>query len=262
MASIQELIFLTGKTTIITGSASGIGRAIAERFAEAGSNLILIDIDKKNLEKTCVDLEKYDVDVSSHLCDLSKKEEIDAIWRDIAKKQPNILINNAGIYPFKDFLDVEPDYYQRVMDINLNSMVWMCQKFIRTGIDRGGSIVNISSIEAILPFKEHLAHYTISKSGVIALTRALARDYGTKGFRVNSIVPGGIITSGTKNVAKQVLKLDLSLVKTGYDFLSRLPLSRMGQPDEVARMTLVLASELSSYMTGAVIPVDGGFLST
>jgi len=262
MTSIQELISLSGKTAIITGSASGIGRAIAERFAEAGSNLILVDVDKKNLEKTRVDLERYNVEVSAHYCDLSEKEEIDAIWKDIAQQYPNILVNNAGIYPFKDFLDIEPEFYQKVQDINLNSMVWMCQKFIRTGINRGGSIINISSIEAILPFKEHLAHYAISKAGVIALTRALARDYGKKGFRVNTIIPGGIITSGTKNVAKQVLKLDFSLVKTGYDFMSRLPLSRMGQPDEVARIALVLASELSSYITGALIPVDGGFLST
>jgi len=113
MASIQELLLLNGKTAIITGSASGIGRAIAERYAEAGSNLILIDIDKKNLEKTRVDLERYDVDVSAHLCDLGKKEDIDAIWRDVAKKRPDILVNNAGIYPFKDFLEIEPEYYQK-----------------------------------------------------------------------------------------------------------------------------------------------------
>ena len=106
-----------------------------------------------------------------------------------------------------------------------------------------------------------MAPYTISKAGVLALTRSLARDYGKKGFRVNALVPGGIITPGTKNVAKNVLKLDLGLVKTGYDFMTRLPLNRMGKPDEVARMALVLSCDLSSYMNGALVPVDGGFLS-
>ncbi len=262
MVSIQELISLRGKTAIVTGSASGIGRSIAERYAEAGANIILVDIDEKKLEKTRLELEIFDVQVSAHICNLGQKEDIDFLWTNIARQCPDILVNNAGIYPFKDFLEIEPEFYQKVLDINLNSMVWMCQKFIRTGIHRGGSIINISSIEALLPFKEHLAHYTISKAGVLALTRALARDYGKKGFRVNAIVPGGIITSGTKNVAKQVFKLDFSLMKTGYDFMSRLPLARMGQPDEVARIALVLASELSSYVTGSLIPVDGGFLST
>jgi len=262
MVSLQELISLSGKTAIVTGSASGIGRSIAERYAEAGANIILVDIDEKKLEKARLELEIFGVQVSAHICNLGQKEDIDLLWTNIARQCPDILVNNAGIYPFKDFLEIETEFYQKVLDINLNSMVWMCQKFIRTGINRGGSIINISSIEALLPFKEHLAHYSISKAGVLALTRALARDYGKKGFRVNAIVPGGIITSGTKNVAKQVFKLDFSLVKTGYDFMSRLPLARMGQPDEVARIALVLASELSSYVTGSLIPVDGGFLST
>ena len=262
MSSIQELVSLKGKVAIVTGSASGIGRAIAERYAEAGANLILVDVDEKNLNKATLELEKYEVKVTSHICNLGKKEEIDFLWSNIAIQRPDILVNNAGIYPFKDFLEIDSEFYQKVLDINLNSMVWMCQKFIKTGGKKGGSIINISSIEAFLPFKEHLAHYTISKAGVLALTRALARDYGKKGFRINSIVPGGIITSGTKSVAKRVLKLDLGLVKTGYDFLNRLPIGRMGLPDEVARIALVLASELSSYVNGALIPVDGGFLST
>ena len=112
-----------------------------------------------------------------------------------------------------------------------------------------------------MPFKEDLAHYSVSKAGVIALTRALAKEYGRRGFRVNAIVPGGIITRGTMAVAKGVLRLQFGLLKTGAEFKQRLPIGRMGQPDEVARMVLVLASDLSSYVHGAVIPVDGGFLA-
>jgi 3-oxoacyl-[acyl-carrier protein] reductase len=126
---------------------------------------------------------------------------------------------------------------------------------------KGGVIINIGSIEAILPFKEELTHYNSSKAGVIALTRSLAKDYGKKGFRINAIIPGGIITPGTKSAAKEILKLNFGLVKTGINFKRRLPLGKFGQPDEVALMALVLASDLSSYVHGSLIPVDGGFLS-
>jgi len=96
---------------------------------------------------------------------------------------------------------------------------------------------------------------------VIALTRALAKEYGRKGFRINVIVPGGIMTAGVKSVAKEIVKLKIDLLKSGIEFKRRLPLGRFGHPDEVARMALVLASDLSSYVHGALIAVDGGFLS-
>ena len=166
-----------------------------------------------------------------------------------------------GIYPFKNFLEIDEAFLERVMAINFNSVFWMCQHMIRGRMRKGGTIINIGSIEAILPFKEELTHYNSSKAGVIALTRALAKEYGKEGFRINVIIPGGIITSGTKNAAKEILKLNFGLIKSGIDFKNRLPIGRFGQPDEVALMALVLASDLSSYVHGSLIPVDGGFLS-
>ena len=132
---------------------------------------------------------------------------------------------------------------------------------IRRRAKQGGVIINIGTIEAILPFAEDLVPYNISKAGVIALTRALAREYGKHGFRINVIIPGGIITPGTKAVAKQISQFKMGILETGVKFKLRLPLNRGGQPDEVARIALVLASDLSSYVHGALIPVDGGFLS-
>ena len=153
MQSIHELISLKGKRSLITGSASGIGRAMAERFAEAGSNLILVDIDEKKLMQVKNSLEGYGVDVESYLCDLSLKDEIDLLWSKIGDKIPDILVNNAGIYPFRDFLEINEVFYQKVMDVNLNSMLWMSQNFIKKREKRGGVIVNVGSIEALLPFK-------------------------------------------------------------------------------------------------------------
>jgi NAD(P)-dependent dehydrogenase (short-subunit alcohol dehydrogenase family) len=152
------------------------------------------------------------------------------------------------------------------MDVNFNSVFWMCQHMIRARAlgrgKKGGVIINIGSIEAILPFKEGLTHYNSSKGGVIAFTRALAKDYGKEGFKINLIIPGGIMTSGVKNVAKEILKFNFGLLKSGIDFKNRLPIGRFGLPDEVALIALVLATDLSSYVHGSMIPVDGGFLSS
>ncbi len=256
---LTDLISLEGRRALITGSASGIGEAIAHRFAEAGANLELVDLDLEGLRRVKNELSSHPVDVKIHRIDLARREEISGLWRDLG--DIDILVNNAGTYPEKDFLEIDEEFLGRVTDVNLNQVFWMSQGFILSRKGKGGTIVNVASIEALLPFKEHMAHYSMAKAGVIALTRGLARDYGKDGLRANAIVPGGIITPGTMGMAKEVYKLRLDLVKTGLEFRSRLPLRRAGDPDEVARIALVLASELSSYITGAMIPVDGGFLS-
>jgi NAD(P)-dependent dehydrogenase (short-subunit alcohol dehydrogenase family) len=246
---------------MVTGAAAGIGKAIAYRLAQAGAELEIVDIDGKSLATAKSELDGLGRDVRLHIVDLSNKEERDKLWENLDGNGPDILVNNAGIYPFKSFLEVDEAFYRRVMETNLDSVYWMCQHMIRKRLKQGGSIINIGSIEAIIPFKEDLAHYSASKAGVIALTRALAKEHGKHGFRVNTIVPGGIITPGTKAAAKGILRLQLGLLKTAIEFKQRLPIGRMGRPDEVACMVLVLASELSSYVHGATIPVDGGFLS-
>ena len=259
LGSIPEVTSLKGKTAIITGAANGIGEAISKRLGEAGASLILIDIDQSGLNKLESKLQETGAEVSTHVVDLGNKDEIDGFWENA---QADILVNNAGIYPIKDFLELDPEFLDRIMRVNLNQVIWMCQHFIKKNHNQGGTILNVSSIEAILPFKEGMSHYTISKLGVIALTRGLAKDYGKKGFRVNVLIPGGIITPGTKNVAKDIAKLKFGLLKTGYDFSTRLPLGRAGDPDEVALAALFLVSDMSSYISGAMIPVDGGFLSS
>jgi NAD(P)-dependent dehydrogenase (short-subunit alcohol dehydrogenase family) len=258
---ISDLVSLKGKRAIITGSAAGIGKAIAFRFSEAGAALELVDVNEEMLRRTKDELAQFNVEINVHRVDLSEKNEIIDLWEKLSKREPDILVNNAGIYPFKNFLEINENFLEKVMKINFYSVFWMCQYMIQGRMGKGGVIINIGSIEAILPFKEELTHYTSSKAGVIALTRALAKDYGKEDFRINAIIPGGIITSGTKNAAKEILKLNFGLIKTGIDFKNRLPLGRFGQPDEVALIALVLASDLSSYVHGSLIPVDGGFLS-
>lgn len=257
---ISDLISLRGKTALITGAAAGIGRAMAYRFAEAGAGLYLVDISEGGLSKIRQDLVARGAKVRTYVVDLSKKREIDALWMSLKREEPEILVNNAGVYPFMEFLKVDEEFLQKVFDINFNSVFWMCQHMVRARREEGGIIINIGTIEAILPFKESLMHYTTSKAGVIALTRDIAKEYGRR-FRANVLVPGGILTKGTKDAAKGLLKMDVGLIGDGIRFNARLPIGRFGRPDEVALMALVLASGLSTYVNGAVIPVDGGFLS-
>lgn len=256
---LTELMSLKGKSAVITGSASGIGKAIAFRFAEASADLELVDLNTEGLKRVKDGLSAFPVEVGIHRVDLAQKEEISSLWDELG--DVDILVNNAGTYPEKDFLEIDEEFLKTVTDVNLNQVLWMSQNFISRRKGKGGNIINVASIEALLPFKEHLSHYSMAKAGVIALTRGLARDYGKDGIRANAILPGGIITPGTMDMAKEVYKLRFDLVKTGLEFRSRLPLRRFGDPDEVARIALVLASDMSSYVTGALVAVDGGFLS-
>lgn len=261
--SISESISLEGKKTIVTGAASGIGEAICYRFAESGSDLLLVDIDGQGLERVKVGLGCFKIKVQVLTADLSIKAKVDELWVNMNEDIPDILVNNSGIYPPKDYLEIDEDFYEKVLRINLDSVFWMCQRFIKARGEYGGIIVNTSSIEAIIPFKDDMIPYSVSKSGVCSLTRSLAHDYGSKGFRINGIIPGVIKTPGIKNQVKKALReVDLGIFKKGLEFKSRLPIGRLGEPDEVAKVVLFLCSGLASYIQGAMIPVDGGFLSS
>lgn len=267
LKKLEESISFKNKKVLVTGAASGIGQAIAFRFAEAGADILMIDINEKGLKDTLEKLKKYDSVKESYILNLSKKDEIDSFWEKLngnnGRGLPDILINNAGIYPFKDYLLVDEVFYAKTLEINLNSVFWMCQNFIKKRAKKGGVIVNVSSIEAVAPFKEDLAHYSISKSGVIALTRSLSRDYGKKNFRVNGVLPGAIKTPSTESLIKEaLLKLQLNLIKTSIDFNARLTAGRWGSADEVAKAVIFLASDLASYVHGVMLPVDGGFLAS
>ena len=260
--NLAKLISLKGRRALVTGAASGIGEATAYRLAEAGASLELVDIDMDGLRLVGDKISKTGVEVNLYKADLSRKDEIDALWDSLRGREPDILINNAGVYFFKDFLELDEGSLDKAISVNLYSAIWMCHHMIKRRLNKGGVIVNVSSIEAILPFATELAHYSISKIGAIALTRTLAREYGRKGFRINAVVPGGIETPGVKKLMmRTVLRFDLERVRLGAMFKSRLPLGRFGKPDEVARVILFLASDLSSYVNGAILPVDGGFLS-
>ena len=126
LPSLPELLSLQNKTALITGSASGIGEAIAYRFAEAGASLELVDINETSLSEVKENLKQFNVEIDIHEIDLSKKEEIASLWVGLAGKEPDVLVNNAGIYPSKCFLNVDDAFLQKVLEVNLKSVFWMC----------------------------------------------------------------------------------------------------------------------------------------
>ncbi len=268
MRPSAQLLSMKGRRVLITGAASGIGKAMALRFADAGADLTLLDIDEPGLARTVEDLGSISSQVTTHVVDLAHKAQIDAFWNNLTIDLPDTLINNAGSYPMRDYLEIDPDFLQLTQQVNMESAFWMCQGFIARrkearGKQKGGVILNVSSVEALVPFSDDLIPYSMSKAGILSLTRSLAHAYGRQGFRVNALIPGAIKTPGTESLKKAALRhIDVGLMKIGYHFQHRLTLGRWGESDEVACAALFLASDLASYVQGAAIPVDGGFLSS
>lgn len=266
MRASTELLAMNGRRVLITGAASGIGRAMAERFAEAGADLDLADIDAAGLSGLADELACRARQVTTHVIDLTDHTAIVALWDGFGEQLPDTLINNAGSYPMRDYDEVDCHFLAKTLQVNLESALWMSQRFIEGRArkkQKGGVIINVSSVEALIPLRDDLIPYGVAKAGILALTRGLAHAYGRDGYRVNVLVPGAIHTPGTKRLRGQALRrLDVDLLKTGFQFESRLALGRWGDADEVARVALFLASDLASYVHGAMIPVDGGFLSS
>lgn len=259
---LTELLSLSGKTALITGAANGIGRAIATRYAELGAGLQLIDLDAVGLEKTAEKLRSdYQISVDAAAVDLGSTKAISKYW-DKLDNLPDILVNNAGVFWPKKLEQIDDQSYEQMMSINTKSVIWMCREMItRRGKDTG-TIINISSIEAVVGMTDNMLLYGASKAAVLAVSRALVKDYGAKGWKINTILPGGINTPGTKELGLAALKkFDLSIVETGVKYGLRKPGKNMGHPDDVARATVWLGTSASDYMNGSEVVIDGGFLA-
>jgi NAD(P)-dependent dehydrogenase (short-subunit alcohol dehydrogenase family) len=259
--SLHDLLSLTGKTALITGAAQGIGLAIARRYAEAGANLQIIDVNEAAVAVAKQELEAtYDVTVQTYVVNLADSQAIVEFWQQLSPL-PDILVNNAGIFWPKKLPEIDDASYERIMNINVRSVVLMCREMI-TRSAHPGTIVNIGSIEGLKGMTYDMLLYGTSKSAVLGITRGIVKDYGKKGWKVNTLLPGGISTPGARAMGVAALKkLDFSIVKTGITFNLRLPAARMGQPDDIARAALWLGTPLSDYMNGAEVVVDGGFLA-
>jgi NAD(P)-dependent dehydrogenase (short-subunit alcohol dehydrogenase family) len=249
-------MLLSGKVAIITGAARGIGRACAERFAREGAKIVVADIDQARGQETASALSDGGTESLFVACDVGDSDQVAAL---IAASEDafggiDVLVNSAGILQNIDFLDVTEQDFDRVLRVNLKGPLLVGQAVARQMIDqgRGGAIVNLSSVGALLaaPFQ---AAYNISKGGVAQLTRVMALSLAPHGIRVNAIGPGTIGTEMTNELlADEALRSRI---------LSRTPLGRVGEPAEVAAIAVFLASDEASYITGQTVYCDGGRLA-
>ncbi len=261
MKPLHELLSLRGRVVLITGGAMGIGRAIAERYAEAGARLQLVDVNAAALHDAAHDLKsRYQVEVQTFVVDLADSAALTACW-DSLSPLPDVLVNNAGIFGPRKLERITDADFARMLDINTRAVLINCREFIARRTSPG-TIINIASIEARLAMTDNMTLYGISKAGVAALSRALVRDYASKGWRINTILPGGINTPGGTTMVKTALKqFDFSVILTSLKFKSRMPTRGIGQPDDIARAALWLGTPASQYMNGAEVVIDGGFLA-
>lgn len=256
---ISELISLSGKKVIVTGGAMGIGFAIAYRLAEAGAAVCIVDLNEEKGQNAALELTNAGYRAFFLHCDVSQEEEVKNTVNVAITRLGgiNILVNNAGIFPFTPLLQISSADMDRVLGVNLKGLFYFTREVSRwiTENKIGGCIINLASIDSLHPSHKGLSIYDASKGAVLTVTKSMAKELGPEGIRVNAIAPGGILTEGAlSQKGEQNTRAGLR------EFMSRITLRRMGAPDDVARAALFLASDLSSYMTGSLLTVDGGYL--
>lgn len=238
------------KLAIVTGGGSGIGYAIAEAFVQDGLQTIIIGRNKEKLQQA---KEKLGAGCITWPADLSELTSIPCLVKEITNQYGpiDILVNNAGINLKKDFLEVTDEEFQKVMTTNVNAIFALTREVVAKMIDHGsGSIINISSMASQYGIPKVIA-YTASKSAIEGMTRAMAVELSPKGIRVNCIAPGFIAT----DMSSKALNGDKERMQK---VMSRTPMGKLGTPADVANAALFLASDAAKYITGVVLPVDGG----
>ena len=252
---VTDLLNLSGKSAVVTGAGRGIGAAIARRLAEAGA-AVVVNFRASAEGASAVAREIHDAGGTAvgMQADVTRLDEVERLMAGAIGLHGglDILINNAGIYPVSTLLEMPEEEWDAVVDANLKS-VHLCTQVAAarmTQLGGGGAIVNIASIEGHSPAPMH-AHYDAAKAGVIMHTRSAAQELGPHGIRVNAVSPGLIHAEGLEeNWPEGVAR-----------WLAAAPLGRVGRPVEVADACLFLASPAAAWITGAVLPVDGGVLA-
>ncbi len=254
--SVAEAVNLSGKVAIITGGAMGIGFAIASRLGEAGAKVLVAD---KNAAAAEAAAEKIGGAIACTV-DVSDQAQVEVM---IAKAvgelgAVDILVNNAGIYPTKPVMDSTKEDFENIIHTNLMGAFFAAKAAANQMIaqGRGGKIINITSIDALHPSSVGLAFYDASKHGLWGFTKNLALELAPHKIWVNAIAPGGVLTPGTGLGGTA----NPDLTKIMDAFMAKIPMHRMADADEIGKVALFLASDLSSYMTGSQVVVDGGTL--
>jgi len=249
---------LENKVAIITGAGSGMGRAAALLFAREGAQVVVADLDPKTGEEVAGEITKDGGEALFVPVNVAVEEQVESMVQATMERfgAVHVLYNNAGIMPADDgaVTDITEQTWDKVLDVNLKSAFFCCKYAIPEMIKAGGgSIINVASFVAILGCTVPQDAYTASKGGMISLTKSLAVEYAKRGIRANAICPGPIETP--------LLRMLWTSEEERNKRLNRIPLGRFGAPEDIVYLALYLASDESSWTTGAVMVVDGGITS-
>ena len=248
---MKDIFDLSGKTAIITGASSGLGKHFAKTLASAGANLVICARRVQNLEKLKKEI-KGDVLVLP--LDVTSEESVLNFFSEVKNSigSPDILINNAGTSDPKKFKDLDEESWNYVLETNLNGAYRVAKNFTDALLEdkKSGSIVNIASILG-LRVGLNLTSYATAKAGLIQLTKSMALELARSNIRVNAIAPGYILTE---------INDDFFATEEGQSYIKNIPMNRLGLESDLEGILLLLSSDASSFMTGSIIPVDGGHL--
>jgi len=262
MKTLTQLTNLENQGAIVTGGAKGIGKGIAYRLAEAGAKVLVADLDEAAAQATAEELNTAGFKALALKVDVSDEAQVQQMVASCQEQfgSVNILVNNAGIFPNNPLSSMSANDFEKVMHVNLRS-VFLTTKAVSEVMKQqgqGGRIINVTSIDALHPSMVGLAHYDASKHGVWGFTKNSALELAEHKIWVNAIAPGGIATPGvaamSQGASAEQMKVQVEA------FMAKIPMHRMGEPDEIGTVALFLASDMATYITGSQIVVDGGAL--
>jgi 2-keto-3-deoxy-L-fuconate dehydrogenase len=250
---------LKDKTAIITGGGSGIGKSICLLFAKQGAKVYLLDIDEKGSRETIEQIKKEAGIAEFHVCAVDQESSVQSVIQAIvSKRAPDILINNAGIAHVGNVENTQAMDFEKLFSVNVKGVYHLVKACIPHMKARGGSILNMASIAALVGLSDRFA-YSMTKGAVAAMTLSIAKDYIKYNVRCNSISPARVHTPFVDGfIAKNYQGLEEEMFKK---LSASQPIGRMAKPEEIAALALYLCSDEASFITGTDYPIDGGFVT-
>jgi NAD(P)-dependent dehydrogenase (short-subunit alcohol dehydrogenase family) len=257
--TLHSIFGLQGLTAVVTGAGSGIGKQTAKLFGSLGANVVIGDLDTENAKTVAQEIVAGGGNARHAACDVSSEQDVKAMFSVAVETYGgvDILVNNAAYRPKADFMEMTVETWDHMHAVNTRGTFLCMREAIKSmrASGKGGSIVNISTVGSLHPTIFNNTHYDSSKAGVNAMTQTSAVEFAPDRIRVNAILPGGTDTEGSRNLRAAGVTTKGPIMASA----TRVPMARMASPMELAQAILFLASPASSYITGALLPVDGGY---